>query len=325
MDIKDVYKRIRAIDENQSVEECGIMPMPSMPGQQDNVSMNLSMNANGAGGIRDLMGILRNIEHGENPATDAGDHSELDALFGEPETKDADVLLGAEPEMDETYGNSMQGASGKTDYDVATVTDMGSNDGRGDHEARKVNGGGNPMRESLVDRLSELYQEVKSRDSNKALNEFDVSLMQPTNANTNRMFGAHIAGTPEVKAIVAQMEPADYVETNKFKQQYPSADTYLEKNKWRDVVMGRQHQDMYNFVQRYNRDNNNLSIAQWLEKAKNSIKGAVTGQPAEPVSYDAARFDPNARGYGQDVTKPEKAFPMKESNEIVKLSKMLNG
>ena len=99
----------------------------------------------------------------------------------------------------------------------------------------------------------------------------------------------------------------------------------LEKNKWRDVVMGRQHQDMYNFVQRDNRDNNNLSIAQWLEKAKNSIKGAVTGQPAEPVSYNAARFDPNARGYGQDVTKPEKAFPMKESNEIVKLSKMLNG
>jgi len=164
MDIRDIYKRVRAIDENQSVEECGIMPMPSMPGQQDNVSMNLSMNANGAGGIRDLMGILRNIEHGENPATDAGDHSELDALFGEPETKDADVLLGAEPEMDETYGNSMQGASGKTDYDVATVTNIGSNDGRGDHEVRKVNGGGNPMRESLVNKLSELYQEVKGRD-----------------------------------------------------------------------------------------------------------------------------------------------------------------
>jgi hypothetical protein len=163
MDIKDIYKRVRAIDENQSVEECGIMPMPGAQGQQDNVSMNLSMNANGAGGIRDLMGILRNIEHGENPATDAGDHSELDALFGEPETHDADVLLGAIPAMEEEYGNSMQGASGEIEYDSATVTNLGSNDGRAGSKARKVNGGENPMSESLVNRLSELYQEVKSR------------------------------------------------------------------------------------------------------------------------------------------------------------------
>jgi len=164
MDIKDIYKRVKAIDENQSVEECGIMPMPGSPDQQDNVSMNLSMNASGAGGIRDLMGILRNIEHGENPAQDAGGTDELNALFGQPETHESDLLLGAEPEMEEDFGNSMQGASGVTKHDVATMTDMGSNDGRGDHEARKVNGGGNPMRESLVDRLTELYQEIKEGD-----------------------------------------------------------------------------------------------------------------------------------------------------------------
>ena len=163
MDFNELSAKLRAIDENQSVEECGIMPMPGAPGQQDNVSMNLSMNANGAGGIRDLMGILRNIEHGENPATDAGDHSELDALFGEPETHDADVLLGAVPAMEEEYGNSMQDASGEIEYDSATVTNLGSNDGRAGSKARKVNGGENPMSESLVNRLSELYQEVKSR------------------------------------------------------------------------------------------------------------------------------------------------------------------
>jgi len=163
MDIKDIYKRVRAIDENQSVEECGIMPMPGPTGQQDNVSMNLSMNANGAGGIRDLMGILRNIEHGENPAHDADGHDELDALFGKPETDDADVLLGAVPAMEEEYGNSMQGASGEIEYDSATVTNIGSNDGRADVKAHKMNGGENPLSEALVNRLSELYQEVKSR------------------------------------------------------------------------------------------------------------------------------------------------------------------
>jgi len=59
---------------NTPVAECGDMaPLPgmmgmphSMPGmqppQQDSVSMNVSMNAQGKGGIRDLMNVLKNIE-----------------------------------------------------------------------------------------------------------------------------------------------------------------------------------------------------------------------------------------------------------------------
>ena len=168
MDIKDIYKRVRAIDENQSVEECGdMMPLPAIahaPSQSDSVTMNVSMNGSGPGGIRDLMGILRNIEHGENPANDAGGHDELDALFGEPETHGADELLGASSAMGEEYGNSMQGASGEIKYNASTVTNLGSNDGRAGTKARKVNGGENLMHESLVNRLDELYQEVKSRE-----------------------------------------------------------------------------------------------------------------------------------------------------------------
>jgi hypothetical protein len=313
-DLKDLRAK-KEVDEDV-VDECGLGPMPSMnQEQQDTVTMNLSMNGSGSGGIRDLLDILKNID-GED-----GGGEQLGKLMGK---MDKEPIIGnVDMPMDE-YANSPDEVYGT----VGDVTQTGNDIHSKGAEAPKVNGGGNPfgVDEDLVNRLASMYESIKSRDTvNETLNEFDVKLMQPSNANTNRMFGAHIAGTPEVKAIVAQMKPEDYVETNKFKQQYPSADTYLEKNKWRDVVMGRQHQDMYNFVQRYNRDNNNLSIAQWLEKAKNSIKGAVTGQSAEPVSYNAARFDPNARGYGQDVTKPEKAFPMKESNEIVALSKMLNG
>ena len=175
MDIKDIYKRVRAIDENQSVEECGdMMPLPMMPhspAQADSVTMNVSMNGSGPGGIRDLMGILRNIEHGENPAQDAGGHDELDALFGKPETHDADVLLGAEP-VDEEYGNSMQGASGEIEYDSAFVNNIGSNDGRAGSKARKVNGGENPMSESLVNRLQAHYESIKY---NEAYNPNNVS------------------------------------------------------------------------------------------------------------------------------------------------------
>jgi hypothetical protein len=62
------------------VKECGDMsPLPGMmnmphampgmqPPQQDQVSMNVSMNAQGKGGIRDLMNVLKNIE-------DAAQHS----------------------------------------------------------------------------------------------------------------------------------------------------------------------------------------------------------------------------------------------------------
>jgi hypothetical protein len=305
--------------KEDDVEECGMGPMPSMnQEQQDTVTMNLSMNGSGSGGIRDLLDILKNID-GED-----GGEEQLGKLMGK---MDKEPIIGdADMPMDE-YANSPDEAYGT----VGDVTPTGNDLHSKGAEAEKVNGGGNPfdVSEELVNRLASMYESIKSRDNvNETLNEFDVSLMQPTNAGFNSMFGANISGTPEVKAIIKTMKPEDYVETNKFKQEYPSADTYLEKNKWRDVVMGRQHQDMYNFVQRYNRDNNNLSIAQWLEKAKNSIKGAVTGQPAEPVSYNAARFDPTTaktHGYGMDTTKPEKAFPMKESNEIVKLSKMLNG
>jgi hypothetical protein len=79
MNFNDLYRKISAIDSAQvlkedghtKIEECGEMPgmmnmphgMPGMPQpQQDSVSMNVSMNASGKGGIRDLMNVLRNLE-----------------------------------------------------------------------------------------------------------------------------------------------------------------------------------------------------------------------------------------------------------------------
>lgn len=161
MDIKDIYKRVRAIDENQSVEECGIMPMPGPSGQPDNVAMNVSMNASGAGGIRDLMGILRSIEHGENPMQDLDGHGELDALFGKPEHDHSDMVLGG-PEMEEDYQNSMQGASGNIEYDIDKMTGSGDDlASKGGVKKLKVNGGENPLAEALVDRLQAHYESIK--------------------------------------------------------------------------------------------------------------------------------------------------------------------
>jgi hypothetical protein len=66
MNFEDLMRKMKAIDEGQLAEECGSMPIgiSGPPEQQDNVTMNVSMNGSGAGGIRDLMSIIKNIENG---------------------------------------------------------------------------------------------------------------------------------------------------------------------------------------------------------------------------------------------------------------------
>jgi hypothetical protein len=176
MNFSDIYKKIKAIDERDihsdggdggdtvmpipqpaaDVEECGdMMALPTSmghghPAQSNSVTMNVSMNGSGDGGIRDLMNILKGIENVGEPHAD---HDAIDVVFGGE----------MEPEM-EAFANSMAGASGKKIFPPSAVTDLGSNSGRGDHEVPKAHGGGNPytqVSEELVSQLSSLYQEIK--------------------------------------------------------------------------------------------------------------------------------------------------------------------
>jgi hypothetical protein len=126
------------------VEECGGMPsmgpMSSMaPKQQDNVTMNVSMNGSGAGGIRDLMSILKNIEQGGGDA-------------------EKDMVVGLEQ-----MANTPDEQTAPVDAVIPTGDDLHSKGG----EAPKVNGGGNPMQrgvsEGLLDQLNNLYKAVQLR------------------------------------------------------------------------------------------------------------------------------------------------------------------
>jgi hypothetical protein len=109
MNFHELAQKLRRIDEG-SVVECGDMmpgammaPHAPMP-QQDTVSMNVSMNATGKGGIRDLMNVLQNIESAVNhsdmytPLDISSDEIEMDI-------PSADSMMGGEvhiePEMDE--------------------------------------------------------------------------------------------------------------------------------------------------------------------------------------------------------------------------------
>ena len=134
----------------KEVDECGLPGMMNMPSgmmgspkQQDNVTMNLSMNGSGAGGIRDLMDILRNLD---------GAKSNDDS---------ADIVLGVEE--NESFGNSIQGNNGPETMDMDAVLPTGDDMHSKGREARKVNGGGNPLAESLMARLSAHYQSIKER------------------------------------------------------------------------------------------------------------------------------------------------------------------
>lgn len=147
--------------KEDDVEECGMggMSMPPSPmKQQDNVSMNVSMNGSGAGGIRDLMAILKNIE-------DAGDDHDHDMQDPEIIVKKMmpskmNPIMSQEEfanEPDEMY----QGSEAVT----GTGDDLHGNAARGEQGDRYDGYAprGVPTMESLVNRLANLYQEVKTR------------------------------------------------------------------------------------------------------------------------------------------------------------------
>ena len=167
MDLKSLIAKMTAIQENTSpaaecgdiagtgdqmltganVDECGDMPMPGgmmapASKQTDSVTMNLSMNGSGAGGIRDLMSILQNIEAGVSDKGQGSD--EVDLAFGEATTEPDPQVFSQDAAYPE--GNDISSHGG--------------------NEVEKVNGGGNPysnVSESLVSRVSEMYNEIKNQ------------------------------------------------------------------------------------------------------------------------------------------------------------------
>ena len=150
-DLKDLRAK-KEVDEDV-VDECGMGAMPSMnQEQQDTVTMNLSMNGSGSGGIRDLLDILKNIDGND------GSDEQLGKLMGK---MDKEPIIGdADMPMDE-YANSPDEAYGT----VGDVTPTGNDLHSKGAEAEKVNGGGNPfgVDEELVNRLASMYESIKNR------------------------------------------------------------------------------------------------------------------------------------------------------------------
>ena len=173
MNFTDLYKKItnieQGLNENELLEcPCEEGPMAQAK-QQDSVNMNVSINGQGANGIRDLMDILRNIEKVDD------DGGTQDILVGEPEqgNQDSDEIEfdiepshhDEEPLMTDEYENSPIGASDAAVYGISAVTAMGDDMFSKGKEAKKQAGGGNPwnVSESLVNNLHKLYSQIKQR------------------------------------------------------------------------------------------------------------------------------------------------------------------
>lgn len=176
--------------KEDELEGCGLPGMENMPGgmmgmrneppkQGDSVSMNVSMNGSGAGGIRDLMGILKNIEDtGDDQMSIGHDHGDdnmempiiMKAMGGQDEPDMGGSDLG-KPERDmEEFANAPDEMTAGIDAVTGTGNDIHSKGA----EAPKVNGGGNPMKVKtgetfklpsgdLKIKLEGLYNDIKLR------------------------------------------------------------------------------------------------------------------------------------------------------------------
>lgn len=151
--------------EEVVADECGMGPMSSM-GQQDNVNMNVNMSGSGAGGIRDLLDILKNLDGGSDEHGDGHDLGDLIDKMDEPKmpkpmgmAMKKPIVVGDDMPVDE-FANEPDEMYAPAQAVTPTGNDIHSKGA----EFPKVNGGGNPMTmESLLHRLDNLYQEIKSR------------------------------------------------------------------------------------------------------------------------------------------------------------------
>jgi hypothetical protein len=196
MNFQDLYRKIAALEEGDmgimaapsqpvvgeeleaELEECGdMMPMANKPdAEQDHVSVSVNMNGSGTGGIRDLMNILRNIDDvaGDDDSAAIIDiepmgHSEphnpmAHDTASEPMFGDLDVEEEFNP-ADTFQANTTP----EPEYaGLGAVIPTGNDLASKGIERPKVNGGGNPMQEALIQELTNRYNEIREQEVTEA-------------------------------------------------------------------------------------------------------------------------------------------------------------
>ena len=193
MNLQDLMSKLKNIDEG--IEVIG-GPIPvqghaDAPKQQDSINMNVSLNGSGAQGVKDLMDILRDIEkgvekeiepvhHDAEPVQQPTGHDDVEdePLLGDMEAQEEEM----EEEMGddgETWGNSAHGDAGAHTHGIDAVTMKGDDmNSKGGQSPLARAPGSNTMihyHESLVNKLSAMYEEIKGESIEEAYNPNNVS------------------------------------------------------------------------------------------------------------------------------------------------------
>ena len=190
MNFSELYKKIADLDnrpmiESDTVESCG-SPMGSSPiAQQDTVSVSVNMNGSGAGGIRDLMAILKNIENtdGDMPdmphmdmptpgdmtgdlmdPTDMDSADDEDALSQIMRLSGKPTMLPGNDGMDGAE-KPQEGFANQPDENYSDISALTHDNAGGLNQPhkqyKKEYPGDNPMAESVKNKLLNKYQSYK--------------------------------------------------------------------------------------------------------------------------------------------------------------------
>jgi hypothetical protein len=140
---------------------------PDAAKQQDSVSMTMNVNGQGAGGIRDILNILRDLDGSGGSSVPAiqgaGGPTDFDNGMEMPFniTKIGPDTTTVTPKQEE-FGNSADGDSGSKYYGVDAVTASGDDMHRSGQVGRGVNPRLSNVSEAIADRLKAHYHRVKN-------------------------------------------------------------------------------------------------------------------------------------------------------------------
>jgi hypothetical protein len=314
MELKDLIAKMTAIEEG--IEVIG-GPMPIVghadtPKQQDSINMNVSLNGSGAQGVKDLMSILRDIENGVDKDIEP-DHdqdpndAEVEPLLGdmmdamtqeEPTDHGVEHEEGVEEEMGddgETWGNSAHGDSGAHVHGIDAVTATGNDMHKGTKGVPAFSPGNNTMihyNESLSAKLKAMYEEIKGESIEEAYNPNNVSAQHARDMKAHHraeLKKKAEAGDESAKAMLKRAEEKDKAQRAEF-------DDRMERE---SIKENDHHED------------EERSIRHLMRKYGWSRQEAI-----EYYYYE--KHDP------KDYEDMEEST-INESNEILRLSKMLNG
>jgi hypothetical protein len=187
MNFNELYKKIAELDnrpmtESDIVGECGPAMGSSPTAQQDTVSMSVNMNGSGAGGIRDLMAILKNIEDtdGDMPHMDISTPGDMVGTIIDPDMMSTDDEEDSLSQIMRLSGKSamLPGNDGFDDTDkpkeafanepdenysdISALTHDNAGGLNAPHKQyKKEYPGDNPMAESVKSKLLNKYQSYR--------------------------------------------------------------------------------------------------------------------------------------------------------------------